>query len=149
MKKLFLLFLIFVGYISYSQEFVDLKLFDTLAPKFLGKSIIIEGKVDHICRHSGMKFAIMYGNNEELEVEANIVFDTNIVGKNVKVLGILREFRVDEKYCQNLENSAQKDTNEVKRNKKLSVAKEYREQMKQQKKDFLSFYWLEFEKFVD
>lgn len=150
MKKLIVLLLVIVGLNMYSQEIIELKNLESVAQTFVDKKIIVEGKVDHICRHSGMKFGMITNDgNFELEVEGNVVFDTNIVGKNVKVLGTLREFRVDEKYCQNLEESAKKDTDETKKNKKISVAKEYREQMTQKKKEFLSFYWIEFEKFID
>lgn len=150
MKKLLVLLIVFVSFNLNSQEIIELKNLESIAQNFLDKKIIVEGKVDHICKHSGMKFGMTTEDgNFELEIEGSIIFDTNIVGKNVKVMGILREFRVDEKYCQNLEESSKKDTDETKKNKKLSVAKEYREQMKQQKKEFLSFYWLEFEKFVE
>ena len=76
--------------------------FDSLAGKFIGKEIQIEGLVDHVCRHSGKRMFLVQtegeGRVKVVTGETIPAFDVALEGNEVIVKGIVDELRVDEQY---------------------------------------------------
>lgn len=124
--------------------------FDSLASKYIDKQVEINGIVDHVCKHSGKKlFIVNKEGTADVHVTSDIRFNDSLVGNEVTVIGIVREFKVDEAYCQQLENDAQKTHSNAEDNKEVmeqnkQQSKFYRDSMKQTGVDHLSFYSIEF-----
>ncbi|MFN8258691.1 MAG: hypothetical protein U0W24_23580 [Bacteroidales bacterium] len=122
--------------------------FDTVAANYVDKEIKIKGLVDHVCKHGGKKLFLVDGESN-LHVEAEERFNDSLIGTEVVVTGIVREFRVDEAYCLKMEKDNIKShangakEKELFEEKKQMIA-EYRDSMKTANTDHLSFYSLEF-----
>jgi hypothetical protein len=94
-----------------NQEIVMLTIdqFNENPDDFVGKQIVIEGTVMHVCKHSGKRMFI--GGGEELEERLQIkssdeiaTFDVDYEGLDVLVTGIVDELRIDESYLSEWEN---------------------------------------------
>ncbi len=83
--------------------------FNTNPDDFVGKNIIIEGTVVHVCQHGGKRMFIV-GNEEEedrIQIKAGDeidAFDVELEGSDVSVSGIFYELRIDEPYLTEWEN---------------------------------------------
>jgi hypothetical protein len=135
--------------------------FDTAADSLVERVVTIEGTVFHTCKHSGKRMFLVDGTDSvRVEVTAGpeiTKFDEALVGSRVKVLGILKELRIDEKYLSEWENELKKpaENHEVGVhtgakghedqgvNEKLEQIKAYREDIKNSGTDHLSFYSVE------
>lgn len=88
-----------------------LTFFDT-AVNYVGKTIRIEGTVIHTCKHGGKRMFLVDGNDSirvEVTTGNNIPkFDESLIGSRVKVLGLLKEERVDAKYLNEWEAEVMK-----------------------------------------
>jgi len=93
------------------QEIIMLTIeqFNDNPDEYVGKQIVIEGTVMHVCKHSGKRMFIAGG--EELEERLQIkssdeisAFDVSYEGSDVLVTGIVDEFRIDEDYLMEWEN---------------------------------------------
>ncbi len=118
------------------------------AANFVGKEVIVSGIVDHICKHGGKRLLLVSDNND-LHIDTDERFDENLIGKEIEVKGIIKEFRVDEAYLLKMEeNNIQKhktgetDDNFYERKKKQ--IEKYRSEMKEKGVDHLSFYSLDY-----
>jgi len=64
--------------------------------------VIIEGTVLHLCKHGGKRMFLVDGTDSirvEITAGPNIVkFDDALVGSRVRVIGTLKEERIDAKY---------------------------------------------------
>jgi hypothetical protein len=85
-----------------------LKQADTL----IDKPVIIEGNILHTCKHGGKRMFLVDGNDSvTVEVTAGgtiTSFDEKLIGSRVRVAGMLREERIDEKYLNEWENEVKK-----------------------------------------
>ncbi len=138
--------------------------FEQSAPNSVEKPVIIEGTVFHTCKHSGKRLFLVDGTDSiRVEVTAGagiIKFDEKLVGSRVKVSGILKEERIDEKYLSDWENEVKKPEENHEAgvhsgavghedqsvNDKLDQINSLREDLKNSGKDHLSFYSIEAEK---
>lgn len=135
--------------------------FDTAAYRYVEKPVIIEGTVTHICKHSGKRMFLADGNDSilvEITTGPDIAkFDEALMGSRVKVSGILKELRIDDKYLNEWEaelkkpaenheagvHTGQKGHEDQTADDKFAQINAYREQIKASGKDHLSFYSIE------
>lgn len=122
--------------------------FDSVAANYVDKTIKVKGIVDHVCRHGGKRLFLV-DDDGDLHVESEERFNDSIMGHEVTVTGIVREFRVDEAYCMqqeedNIKSHSEGQTNKEQFEQKKQHIAEYRDSMKTAGVDHLSFYSLEF-----
>ncbi len=122
--------------------------FDTKAGDFVDQEIMVEGIVDHVCKHGGKKLFLV-SDDGDLHVESDTRFDEALAGSQVAVKGIVREFRVDEAYClkmeeDNIQSHKKGETDEDLYEMKMAQIKEYRDSMATAGVDHLSFYSVEY-----
>ena len=122
--------------------------FDVKAGEFVDKEVIVEGIVDHVCKHGGKKLFLV-SDDGDLHVESDERFDEALTGSEVVVTGIVREFRVDEAYClkmeeDNIQSHKKGETDEDLYEMKMAQIKEYRDSMQTAGVDHLSFYSLDY-----
>ena len=122
--------------------------FDTKAGEFVDKEVMVEGIVDHVCKHGGKKLFLV-SEEGDLHVNGEERFDESLAGSEVVVKGIVREFRVDEAYClkmeeDNIQSHKKGETDEDLFAMKTAQIKEYRDSMQTAGVDHLSFYSVEY-----
>jgi len=173
-KKLFLLFipcLFLLASCNQGAKNADVNKADTVslavksfidsAAKYVEKPIRIEGTVLHTCKEGGKRMFLADGTDSitvEVTTGANIPkFDENLIGSRVKVLGILKEERVDAKYLNEWEaqtkkpaedhstgiHSATKGHEDQGTKETLDQINSLRDDLKKSGKDHLSFYSVE------
>ena len=81
---------------------VELRYFDSLAGNFVGKKIQLAGTVDHVCLHGGQRMFIV-DNEAETRVKITpaenvAAFNTEMIGDEMLITGIVEEQRIDEAY---------------------------------------------------
>jgi hypothetical protein len=141
--------------------------FDTSAHSYVDKPVWIEGTVTHTCKHGGKRMFIADGNDSilvEITTGPDIVkFDEALIGSRLKVLGTLKELRIDEKYLneweaelkQPVENhdvgvhTGQKGHEDQPVDAKFEQINSYRQQLKDLNTDHLSFYSIEAVSFTE
>ncbi len=122
--------------------------FDTEAGKYVNQEVQVNGIVDHVCKHGGKKL-LLVNDAGDVHVESETRFDDALVGDEITLNGIVKEFKVDEAYClQKEEDHMQNhkegtDSDEVYA-KKMEQVEIYRDSMKTAGVDHLSFYSLEY-----
>lgn len=149
---------------------INVSQFETEAAKFLEKEIVIaDGKVDHVCMHSNKKMTLTDAKGE-LKITCLAgkelgKYDTAVTGKNVKVVAIVKEQKLDEAYFNKWEQSLKEelaalmDTTkkeiETHQHKEVDAnhhhssfddtlkIKKYREEIKTNGKGYISKYYLE------
>ena len=134
--------------VEYQLTQIELGTFATEAGEFVDKEVKVAGIVDHVCKHGGKKLFLV-NDDGEVHVESDDRFDDALIGSEVLVTGIVREFRVDEGYClqkeeDNIKNHTEGVDNQEKYEEKMAHIQEYRDEMKEKGVDHLSFYSLEF-----
>jgi hypothetical protein len=91
--------------------------FNANSKEFVGKTLVLTGTVDHVCKHGGKKMFIMGEDPEDrVKIEAGETgaFDVALEGSDVRVEGIVIEMRVDEAYLDNWEEeSCSEDSKEI------------------------------------
>jgi hypothetical protein len=108
----------------------------------------VSGIVDHVCKHGGKKL-LLVNDKADVHVESEERFDDALVGSEILVTGIVKEFRVDEAYCLQKEEDHQQshkdgtDSDEMYA-KKMEQITFFRDSMKAAKVDHLSFYSLDY-----
>jgi len=122
--------------------------FDVVAANYVDKAIKVKGIVDHVCRHGGKKLFLV-DDEGDIHVESEERFNDSIMGSEIVVTGIVREFRVDEAYClkmdeDNIKSHGEGQTDKEQFEQKKKHIAEYRDSMKTADVDHLSFYSLEF-----
>ena len=102
---------------------VSIAEFDDTAETLTGKAVSIEGIVDHVCMHGGDKMFIIDDNSKgrvKITVGENMpAFNTEWVGKSIKVEGIVEELRIDEDYLNDWENELLANNEESEKGKGL------------------------------
>jgi len=135
--------------------------FDTSAYNYVEKPVWIEGTVFHTCKHGGKRLFLVDGT-DSIRVEVTTgptieKFDENLVGSRIKVLGILKEERIDDKYLNEWEaevkqpkeeeqtgiHTGEKGHEDHSVEDKLAQINDLREQLRQSGKPHLSFYSIE------
>ena len=133
---------------AYTPVTITLAEFDTRAGEFVDKEVKVQGIVDHVCKHGGKKL-LLVNDDGDVHVTSDDRFDDELIGSEVIITGIVREYRVDEGECMRMEEDNIKSHKEGKTDKeqyeqKMAMIKEYRDEMKEKGVDHLSFYSLEF-----
>ncbi len=82
--------------------------FKEKAPELVGKEVVIEAIVDHICKHGGKKMILV---SEDTDARVKVTpqegmgaFKPELEGEVVKVIGVVDEMKVDEDYLNNWED---------------------------------------------
>jgi hypothetical protein len=139
--------------VSETADVPELKIseFDSLAGNYVDKEIQIKGVVDHVCRHGGKRLFVVDTDGNDIHVEGEERFNDTLMGSEITVTGIVREFRIDEAYCMQMEEDNIKSHSEGQTNKEQFEQKkkhiaEYRDSMKAAGVDHLSYYSLEYVK---
>ncbi len=135
------------------------------AGKMVGELVVIDGTVDHVCHHGGERmFVIDEGTDERVKVvvgEGMPSFDVSLEGKDIEVIGVIDELRVDNDYLDEWESELNRKAGESSKNVKLGQEHEsrmgekadqgehikemekikgMRKELKESGKDHLSFY---------
>jgi hypothetical protein len=127
---------------------LNISSFDVEAGNYIGSEIAVSGIVDHVCKHSGKKLKLVT-SGASVHVESETRFDDTLVGSEINLKGIVRELRIDESYClqmeeDNISKHKEGDTNEEDYTHKQELIKSYRDSMAVAQVDHLSFYTLDF-----
>ena len=122
--------------------------FDSKAGEYVDKEVMVEGIVDHVCKHGGKKLFLV-SEEGDLHVESDERFDESLAGSEVLVKGIVREFRVDEAYClkmeeDNIQSHKKGETDEDLYARKMEQIQYYRDSMQTAGVDHLSYYSVEY-----
>jgi hypothetical protein len=122
--------------------------FDKEAGKYVDKEIQVKGIVDHICKHGGKRLFVV-DDNCDLHVEGETRFDEELMGKELVITGVVREFRVDEAYCLQQEEDLIKSHSEGKTEEEHFQHKKeqiqwYRDSMKTGNVDHISYYSMDY-----
>ncbi|MBK9291946.1 MAG: hypothetical protein IPM52_10015 [Bacteroidetes bacterium] len=146
-----------------TEEIVEVTVgdFKTMAPELVGKTVVIRGTADHICKHDGKKLFLVDVNSEgRVKVvtgEDMAAFNAENEGLDFVVTGVVAETIVDEAYLKEWEEELK---NEEVENKHLDGGQavqgeqedhhsneeaynqiaSYRQQMAEKGVDKLSFY---------
>jgi hypothetical protein len=137
------------------------KSFIDSAGKYVEKPVRITGTVLHTCKHGGKRMFLADGSDSvtvEVTTGPNIPkFDESLIGSRVKLLGVLKEERVDAKYLNEWEAQAKKDADDHNTGlhtaakghedqgtkETLDQINSLRDDLKNSGKDHLSFYSVE------
>lgn len=127
--------------------------FDIKAGDYVDQEVKVSGIVDHLCKHGGKKL-FMVSDEGDLHVESDERFDDQLAGMEITVTGIVREFRVDEGYClqmedDNIQSHKEGITGDDLYEQKMEQIKFYRDSMNVAGTDHLSFYSLEYVSHVE
>ena len=122
--------------------------FNEKAGEFVDKEIKVSGIVDHICKHGGKRIFLV-ADGADLHVDGEERFDEEIVGSEILVTGIVREFRVDEAYClqleeDNINNHSEGKTSQESYDATMDNIKFYRDSMAASGIDHISYYSLDY-----
>ena len=127
---------------------IELAKFEETAGKYVGKQVKVIGIADHVCKHGGKRL-FMVADGADLHVESDKRFNDDIMGQEVILTGKVLEFRIDEGYCLQQENDNIQNHKEGISNKddfeiKKKQIQEYRDYMKANNTDHISYYSLEY-----
>ncbi|RLD87794.1 MAG: hypothetical protein DRJ09_09595 [Bacteroidetes bacterium] len=95
---------------------IELSNFNKKAADFVGKTIRLQGIVDHVCEHDGKKmFLVDESSDARVKIVPNenmAAFTQDLIGETVEVTGIVKEFRLDEDYLIEMEEKVKSESNE-------------------------------------
>ena len=77
--------------------------------EYVDQTVSLTGTVNHVCKHGGKKLFLMsMATNDRFKVEAGEVgsFDVALEGSDIKVIGVVKELKVDKAYLDNWEKEA-------------------------------------------
>jgi hypothetical protein len=141
--------------------------FEQQAAGIVEKTVVIEGTVLHTCKHGGKRMFLVDGNDSvRVEVTAGKEipkFDEKLIGSRLRVLGVLKEEKIDEKYLNEWESEVRKPEENHEAGvhsgakghedqgiqDKLDQINALRDDLKKSGKDHLSFYSIEASKFEE
>jgi hypothetical protein len=131
---------------------------------YVDKDIVIEGVVNHVCKHGGKRMFIM-GEDPDVTIKITPnekigVFEQELVGSNVIVTGIVTELRINEKYVASLESETAEAAkseamhdhsggthDEEAENEQKEQIEAMRAQIADSENGYYSLYWIEASKF--
>ncbi|MEJ2596168.1 MAG: hypothetical protein P8100_13835 [bacterium] len=145
---------------------VDLANFEEEANLLVGKQVVLNGMVDHVCKHGGQKLFLV---NQDADARVKITtgenmaaFNTELEGETVRVVGIVEEQRIDEDYLREWEEEItggpiegensqhgekvhmgehnQEMEAEAEENPEMRQINNYREMIQESGKDYISFF---------
>jgi hypothetical protein len=142
---------------------VKISEFKIKAGELVGKTVVVTGIVDHVCKHGGKKlFLVDESSDASVKIttgENMASFTQNLIGETVEVTGVVEEMIVDEDYINDMEMKIDKGTkksgegihlhnhenkNEEGKEKngddQMEKVNKLREMLSESKKDHLSFY---------
>ena len=138
--------------------------FNKKAADFVGKTIRLQGIVDHVCEHDGKKMFLVDENSDaRVKIVPNenmAAFTQDLIGETVEVTGIVKEFRLDEDYLIEMEEKVKAESNEESEihmgdgehkgkkeeqngEDKMKQINNLRQKLKDSGKDHLSYYSVE------
>ena len=122
--------------------------FDLEAGNYVNQEVAIAGIVDHVCKHSGKKLKLVTDGGS-VHVDSETRFDDALVGNQIQLKGIVRELRIDESYClqmeeDNIKKHREGTSNDEQYGHQQNQIKQYRDSMAVAGVDHLSYYTLEF-----
>ncbi|KAA3638539.1 MAG: hypothetical protein DWQ02_05050 [Bacteroidetes bacterium] len=122
--------------------------FTTVAADYVGQKIQIAGTVDHTCKHSGKRMVIVGENPDfSVKIEAGEVdqFNRELEGSDVSVIALVTEMRMDNNYLDEWEQEILKNHADDADGGagELTKIENYRIELKESEKDYLSFYGLD------
>src|SRR5210317_615073 len=121
---------------------IALKDFDTEAANFIEQEVRISGIVDHVCKHGGKKL-LLVSNDAQVHVTSDERFSEDLIGSEINLVGIVKEERITEATCLQMEedniksHSEGMSSNDQFEAKKKHIA-EYRKIMAESGKDYIS-----------
>lgn len=122
--------------------------FDKEAGKWVNQEVVVTGIVDHVCKHGGKKLFLV-DDFGDVHIDGKKRFDDALIGSEVIISGLVKEFRVDESYCLQQEedfikkHSEGADSDDVYA-QKMEHINSYRDSMVTTGVDHLSFYSIEY-----
>ncbi len=130
---------------------IKIKDFDSLASSLVGKKVLVKGLVDHVCKHGGKKI-LLADDDAHLRVKNDVRFEDSLVGSEVRVVGVVTEFKLDEDYCSSVDKKNEQALSDGRKTKaEYDDTKEhiqsYRDSMKATGVDFIKIYSLKFVEF--
>ena len=142
---------------------VTIDSFLVIAADYVGKELSVKGTADHVCKHGGKRIKLVSTTSgESIHGEASEsmgAFDAEIEGSDVLITGIVLETKIDSAYVDEWEakekEAIEKDEEEadmehkqgVDHHAKLDEINEYRKQIAESEKGYISFYALEVSKY--
>ncbi|MCD6544984.1 MAG: hypothetical protein J7K34_10810 [Flavobacteriaceae bacterium] len=122
--------------------------FDDKAAKWVNKEVEVNGIVDHVCKHGGKKL-LLVNDNGDVHVVSETRFDDKLIGDEITLTGVVKEFKVDEAYClqkeeDHMQNHKEGTDSDDVYAQKMEQIKTYRDSMKVAGVDHLSFYSLDY-----
>ncbi len=122
--------------------------FDEKAGEFIGKEVQVQGIVDHVCKHGGKKI-LLVNDAADVHVESDTRFDDDLMGSEITVKGIVTEFRVDEAFLlkkeeDHIQSHKEGADSEEAYEEKMAHLQEYRDLMKEEGVDHLSYYSMDY-----
>jgi hypothetical protein len=122
--------------------------FEAKAGNYVDQEIQIVGIVDHVCKHSGKKLLVVTDDGQ-VHVVSDTRFDDSLTGSEILLNAIVKEERIDEATClqmeeDNIKSHSEGATNdEMFENRKKHI-QEYRDRMKEENKDYVSEFSLQY-----
>ena len=145
---------------------VEVKDFETVAGDYVGKTIQLTGTVEHVCMHGGQRMFLVDNESEsrvKVVTSDNVAaFNTELIGDQLLVTGVVDEMRIDEAYLLDWEaeikagemqaddkgegahlgGNVEKGGEGAEPNEEMQKVNNLREQLKQSGKEYLAFYSL-------
>jgi hypothetical protein len=134
--------------VSEDKPLLTLADFNAEAGNWIDKEIQIQGIVDHVCKHGGKRLFLV-DDFGDVHIDGEERFDDALTGSQILVTGIIRELRIDEAYCLQMEaDHIQKhkegvDSKDVYESKMKHI-QQYRDSMQSAGVDHLSFYNIDY-----
>lgn len=134
--------------IAIEKPSLNLADFNAEAGKWVNKEIEVVGIVDHVCKHGGKKLFLV-DDFGDVHVDGEERFDDALIGSELIISGLVKEFRVDESYClQQEEDFIKKHSEGIDSDnvyaQKMEHINSYRDSMATTGLDHISFYSVEY-----
>ncbi|MBN2175999.1 MAG: hypothetical protein JW731_17850 [Bacteroidales bacterium] len=122
--------------------------FEKIAGNYVDQEIMVEGIVDHVCKHGGKRL-LLVADSGDVHVDSDSRFEESLTGSKVMLKGKVKEFRVDEAYClkmeeDNIKSHSEGQTDDEMYEHKMAEIKTYRDSMSTAGVDHLSFYSIDY-----
>ncbi len=134
--------------ITIEKPSLNLADFNAEAGKWVNKEVVVTGIVDHVCKHGGKKLFLV-DDFGDVHIDGENRFDDALIGSEIIITGLVKEFRVDESYCLQQEEDFIKKHSEGIDNddvyaQKMEHIKQYRDSMQTTGLNHLSFYSIDY-----
>ncbi len=128
--------------------FVSLQDLQAKGAELVGKEIETQGIVDHVCRHGGKKI-LLVADGVDVHVVSENRFSEDLMTKELKVRGVVKEDRTDEASLLKIEEDAvckecEKEDDKSRQERIINYVKVMRDSLKNAGVDHFSEYYLEY-----